>query len=718
MIPDALLDLLTEPQRAAVTHTDGPLLVLAGPGSGKTRVITHRAAYIATTVARPHQVLAVTFTNKAAGEMRDRVLALGVGGRMWVCTFHALCARLLRQYGHVIGVNPNFSIFDDSDSRSLVREAIAACNLHADNWQPAAVQGAISDAKNKMLTPALYAEEAYDFTEKTTARIYAQYQRMLTEQNGCDFDDLLMHVATLLGEHESVRRELSDRFRYLLIDEYQDTNHAQYLIATRLAEAHRNICATGDPDQSIYAWRGADLRNILDFEADYPEAKTIRLEQNFRSTGAILSAAAALIAHNQRRKRKDLWTHGERGPEVRVWRCEDQDHEAAAIAEDIRQYCAAGGQPGDVAVFYRINALSRVLEDELRRAHIPYQIARGVEFYGRKEIKDVLAYLRAIANPADEVAVLRAINTPARGIGKVTIERLRAHAHARKIAIGQAIAEAAAIPELKSAVKKIEPFARLLAGLRDLPPHPVQDIIEALLRQSGIEASLRDLGEMDNEPLANVYELVNAARQYDQENPEGSVSEWLHQISLMSDVDSVELAGGPVTLMTLHAAKGLEFPVVYIIGLEEALLPHRRALHGGEDDLEEERRLCFVGMTRAKQKLTLTNAVYRMVRGITERTVASRFLRELPQDEVEFETFETQRDRSTAHLGRYNEEFPPDELAEFRPGQRVRHEEYGDGDVVALERRGRSIYIRVYFEGHGPRSFAALHAPLVTLECE
>jgi DNA helicase II / ATP-dependent DNA helicase PcrA len=716
MFANDLLVKLTEPQRDAVLHVDGPLLVLAGAGSGKTRVITHRAAYLSATVARPDEVLAITFTNKAAGEMRDRIHALGVGGRMLVCTFHSLCARLLREYGHVIGVKPGYTIFDESDRRALIREATVACDLQTDNWRPSAVEAAISTAKNRMQGPAEFAESATDFTERTMARIYEQYQMLLTAQNGCDFDDLLMHVARLLGEHEAIRKELSSRFRYLLIDEYQDTNHAQYLIASSLASGHRNICATGDPDQSIYAWRGADIQNILDFEADYPEAKVVRLEQNFRSTGAILSAASTLIGHNFRRKHKDLWTQDQQGAAVQAWSCDDERDEAARIAHVIQEYCDAGGQPGDIAIFYRINAMTRVLEDHLRRAHIPYQIARGVEFYGRKEIKDVLAYLRALVNPADDLAVMRALNTPPRGIGKVTIERLRFFGHENGISLGEAVAQAGDIAELKSAAKKIKPFAELLAKLRDLPPRPVRNVVEKALRESGLEAMFRGEDAVDNEQLANVEELVTAARQYDMENPDGSLADWLHQISLVSDVDSVNLSGGAVTLMTLHSAKGLEFPMVFIAGLEEGMLPHRRALRGNEDELEEERRLCFVGMTRARKRLVLTHARFRMVRGLTERTMASRFLSELPNEEIEEKEFRQERDRSTAHLGRLYEGDLPHELSEFTTGRRVRHDEYGDGTILCLEQIGRSIYIQVIFDDYGKRKFALEHAPLAVVE--
>jgi len=638
---------------------------------------------------------------------------------MWACTFHSLCARLLREYGAAVGVQPNFSIFDEADKRAVIRDAISKRKLSTDNWRPRTMEAAISDAKNRMLSPAAYADEARDFTEKTIAGVYETYQALLTEQNACDFDDLLMRVATMLETHDEIRRALSERFRYLLIDEYQDTNHAQYLIASLLASGHSNICVTGDPDQSIYAWRGADIQNILDFEADYPEARVVRLEQNYRSTPAILSAASCLIGHNRMRKTKDLWTENEDGPAVRVWECEDEHDEAERIAADLQAHCDDGGEPGEAAIFYRINAVTRVLEDALRSAQIPYQIARGVEFYNRKEIKDVLAYLKAAVNPADEVATVRAINTPARGIGKVTIGRLKAHASAGGMTLGDAIMRAEGMAELKSARKKIAPFAELMGRMRSMPGSPVQSIIEFALKQSGLEASLAAAGDIDNEPLQNAYELVSAARQYDAENPDGSLAEWLQQISLVSDTDSVELGGGAVTLMTLHAAKGLEFPVVYIVGFEEDLLPHRRAIEGTDGDVEEERRLCFVGMTRAKKRLTMTFAQYRMVRGVTERTLASRFLTELPADEIEYCPLESETERAHAHLGSHNEaDHDGIDTSRFAPGASVAHPEYGEGRVVGLEPRGRSVYVRVRFDGIGVRSFALDYAMDEFVEAE
>jgi len=633
---------------------------------------------------------------------------------MLVCTFHSLCARLLREYAQSVGMLPNFTILDESDRRSILRQVIEDCGLSADNWRPRTIEAYIGDAKNRLQTPAEFAEQAGDFTEKTIARVYDEYQKRLREQNAVDFDDLLVHVATMLRDTPSVTRELNERYRYLLIDEYQDTNHAQYLIATRLAGNHRNICCTGDPDQSIYGWRGADIRNILDFENDYPDAKTVRLEQNYRSTGAILSAASSLISHNEQRKKKKLWTEEEFGAPIRVWECEDEHDEARRIASDIQSYVNEGGQAGDVAIFYRINAVTRVLEEALRMARIPYQIARGVEFYGRKEIKDLMAYLKAISNPADEVSLVRAIGTPSRGIGKVTVEKIRDFARARGMPIGAALEVADSIEGIKAATKKIAPFARFMRRLREMPQTPVQAIIETVLKESGLETVLAAEGTIDNDALQNAYELVSAAKEYDSENPNGSLGEWLHQISLVTDVDSVELSGGAVTLMTLHAAKGLEFSQVYLVGMEENMLPHARAVREGEGDIEEERRLAFVGITRARRCLTLTRARYRMVRGITERTMPSRFLSELPLDEMESVDFEVTRDRSRAHLGRYNADDDVEgiDVGRYMPGSIVRHPDYGEGRVVRLEPRGRSVYVRVRFDGYGERSFALDHASL------
>ena len=715
-MPDIdLFEGLTGPQAEAVGHVDGPLLVVAGAGSGKTRVITRRAANIARSAARADQILAITFTNKAAGEMRERIISLGAGRGMWICTFHSMCARLLREFGDRVGLEANFSIMDQADARSLVKQAIADCDLNVENWPPGKMLERISKAKSSLLTPAQFLETAYDFTTKTVAHIYEAYQTRLAAQNACDFDDLLMHMATMLMQQADVRAMLSDRFRYILIDEYQDTNMAQYQIANRLAEAHRNICATGDPDQSIYAWRGADLQNILDFEKDYPDATVVRLEQNFRSTGAILAGASELISRNDFRRHKALWTDGEVGAPIRVWTCDDERTEARTVARDIRAFIDEGGEAGDIAIFYRVNALSRAAEDALRAEGLPYQIARGVEFYNRKEIKDVLAWLRLISNPADETAFLRAISTPSRGIGKVSLERLKSHAAIQGITMDAAARDAMNVPALKAAARKVADFAKLIESLRQMPDRPVAAVVSAVLSKSGIESSLRAAEDMMNDPLRNVQELVTAAHQYDDDNPEGTLIDWLQQTSLVNDTDSIEAAGGRVTLMTLHAAKGLEFPQVYIIGMEEGLLPHARTQTGEQSELEEERRLAFVGMTRGMYGLTLSHAMYRSVRGITERAVASRFLSELPDDNVERTTIAEERDRSQRHLRQFNE---PQLTADgtYYPGCRVRHELHGVGEVLGVETRLRSRYVRIHFPSVGRLSINLDHATLYILD--
>jgi DNA helicase-2/ATP-dependent DNA helicase PcrA len=714
MDKEALFNDLTEPQASAVRHTAGALLVLAGAGSGKTRVITRRATHIATTVAEPRQVLAITFTNKAALEMRERIEGLDAARGMWICTFHALGARLLREFGSGCGLDARFTILDQADRLSLLRDVIGDCGLRVENWQPRVIDAAISDAKNRMQSPADYGASAADFASKSLARVYEAYQQRLLEQNACDFDDLLMRPAQLMQENAAVRRELGRRFRYLMIDEYQDTNHAQYVLAHQLASEHGNICATGDPDQSIYAWRGADISNILDFERDYPQATVVRLEQNFRSTGAILAAASRLIDHNRERRGKALWTAGPKGPPVRVWECDDERQEAALIAGDIRTRLDDGATGGNMAVFYRVNALSRVLEDALRRERIPYHVARGVEFYSRAEIKNVLAYLRAIVNPRDESAMIRAMGTPSRGIGRKTVDRLRTARTDAGASFGETMEAAAGGRD--AVAKKLGPFVELLSALRGLGARPVAAVVEQTIQRSGIEAMLKGAGEVDNEPLENVFELVNAARQYDEDFPEGNLTEWLQQISLISDADSIAEQGGPVTLMTLHTAKGLEYPHVFIVGLDEGLLPHERSIRGSAGEIEEERRLCFVGMTRAKESLTLTHARHRMVRGVTQRTMASRFLAELPQDEIEKASHCLSSDRSTGHLGRRGADELPAVMPDYYPGQRVRHEEYGEGQVVGFDSRGRSSYVRICFVEHGERAFATDHVTLYVMD--
>jgi len=706
MKPDDLLADLTPPQREAVTHRDGPLLVLAGAGSGKTRVITRRAAWLAMTATKPRHVLAITFTNKAADEMRARIRELGIGQQMLVCTFHALCARLLRMYAGRIGLEAGFSIFDESDRKRLVRLALERCGLSEANWSPGRVQSAISRAKNAMKTPEEFAAQAGDFAERTIARVYQAYEQLLAEQHALDFDDLLARTARALQDDAALRDELEDRFRYILIDEYQDTNRAQYLIARALSRNRQNICATGDPDQSIYAWRGADIHNILDFEQDYPHAKVVRLEQNYRSTKRILAAAAALVAVNTRRKPKQLWTHNAEGSRVRVIECADADDEAHQIVETIGRLQQQGYSLGDMAVFYRINALTRVLEQALTRAGLPYQIARGVEFYSRKEIKDVLAYLRVVINPADEVSLLRIINTPARGIGKGTIDRLRSHARQTGRSLLEIVQHVEDVPGLGRTAKQVRAFADLIGSLAPVARSKAREGLEHVLAATGLGELLRQEAEAGSEAAENVAELVTAAAEYDERNPDGTLAQWLDQVSLVSDVDTLDESAGAVNLMTLHAAKGLEFPVVFIMGLEDGLLPHHRYRDDGEQ-LEEERRLCFVGMTRAKEHLTLTWARSRSFRGISHRSVRSPFLEELPEDQLE-----QVRSPAAQEIHDHAERRRSQGSEVWQVGQLVRHASFGLGRLVWIQRGVGLTRAQVRFNTCGDKTLILEYAGL------
>lgn len=717
MSPERLLEGLTQPQREAVMHRDGPLLVLAGPGSGKTRVITHRAAYLACTATGPEHILTITFTNKAAGEMAERMAGLGLGRGVTCCTFHAFCARLLRIYHEQAGLGANFSIYDDGDQMGAMREALARLDLSSENFTPGAVLGAISRAKNEMCTPAEFRAQRQGWQDRKVADIFDTYQKVLTEQNAVDFDDLLVKAAMLLGEHPELRERLEDRYRYVLVDEYQDTNRAQYLIARGLCLERGNLCVTGDPDQSIYAWRGADIGNILAFEEDFPAARVVRLEENYRSTPQILGAAGVLIAHNRRRKVKALLTTKGDGSPVRVVECEDERAEAAYIASQIVQHAERGGSYRDVAVFYRVNALTRSLEGALLDARVPYQIARGVAFYQRKEIKDVLAYLRLAANPQDLAAFKRIINVPARGLGKVTVERVLARVHETGRPVLQVLADPDSIPGAKKAGAALRSFAGLMSGIRRAAEGPsVKDAVEYVTRHSGLIATWD--GDSGNDALENVNELINAAAEYDRQHVEGgSVTGWLEQVSLVSDVDAIEEGAGAVTLMTLHAAKGLEFDVVFVAGVEHGLLPHER---GNKElaDVEEERRLLFVGMTRARRELTLSCARWRAVKGRFERRTTSLFLTELPREGVERTTLNAEG--TGADGGPREVVMPPEavEYASWRKGQLVRHTEYGLGRVQWIQPRTGGLYAGVAFNDCGQKTLALKHAPLELVDTD
>ena len=620
-----IFDKLTESQKKAVFHRDGPLLVLAGPGSGKTRVITYRIAALIEDRIPPHSICAITFTNKAAEEMRNRCNSLlSFQNNTHISTFHSLCVRILRQYGQKMGLNPNFSIFDAADQAKCMKQAVVDCQLDTANFSPARMLEAVSALKNKLIDADSFKQQADDFFNKKLSKIYARYQQILSESNALDFDDLLVKAAFLLRDFPDVREEIGNRFRYLLIDEYQDTNHAQYQIARYIVSSHNNICATGDPDQSIYRWRGADIRNILAFEQDWPDAAVVKLEENFRSTPNILEPADRLIAHNYHRKQKTLIPTKQRSKDIIIEAYEDEIDEAMNVAERIKELVKRGLSPRNIAVFYRINSMSRPLEEAFIKNKIPYQIVRGVEFYNRKEIRDMLGYLKVLVNPADEVALLRIINTPARGIGKTTIDKVRNYAAKHRIMLYEAFRDAEKIEELSKATKaKISVFIKLLESLKKDIDGPVAPVVERIFKESGLSADIKE-----EEALDNIEELISAAAVYDKQADSPSLLDYLQQVSLFSDVDSYNGNADCVALMTLHCAKGLEFDVVFIIGLEEGLLPHEKSSKDDED-IEEERRLFFVGITRAREELYISLSQYRTIRGQMLRTIPSQFLYEL-----------------------------------------------------------------------------------------
>jgi DNA helicase II / ATP-dependent DNA helicase PcrA len=732
---ETLLEDLTDSQKQAVTHVDGPLLIIAGAGSGKTRVITRRVAFLISLGIPPASILAITFTNKAAGEMKDRIAKaverpmrdFGRLDQTWptICTFHSLCLRILRHYASQIGLPANFSIFDSGDQNRLIKEALKQLQIAATDFPPAAIHAAISKAKNLLQTPEAFAQANGDFRSRIAVRVYTKYQELLKQNNALDFDDLLMQTTQTLRDYPNVLKELQDRFAYILIDEYQDTNHVQYILAHALAQRHKNICVVGDPDQSIYAWRGADIQNILDFEKDYPDAKVVKLEQNYRSTKTILHLASTLIGNNAQRRDKKLWTENAAGEKAKVFYAADEYDEANIVAAQLKELAEKHNyQWSQMAIFYRMNSLSRVMEDALRKENVPYVMARGVEFYNRKEIKDTLAYLRVIANPTDEMSLERIVNVPTRGIGDTSVKQMKAFAVASGISLWQAMERAGEVTGLSSrAVNACRSFVELVASWRslaarkpggDLEPGqegPVQNLMEDVVRRSGLEAFYRKEGGDEQEERSNIDQLITSAAEFDHENATATLDEYLSMISLVSDVDHLKGNGGAITMMTLHAAKGLEFPVVAMIGLEEGCLPHARA-RDDQEQLEEERRLCFVGITRAEERLILTKSSYRTIRGLRERTVPSQFLTELPQDSLEI------TDRSGQSPSGWRSDLPSRTFedsrptSEFRQGQMVRHPTFGIGRIAEMSDAGQHTRAVVQFNQAGRKTLILQYARL------
>lgn len=724
MLPDLLSDLTPE-QQAAATHLEGPLLIVAGAGSGKTRVITRRVAWLLQHGVRAHQILAITFTNKAAGEMRRRIEALVPQGRIWVSTFHSLGARLMRQHADRVDLDTNFTIYDQDDRVKVVKAVLGAANIDAVRFTPDRLSAAISKAKNQLLTPDAYERTASDFFTTTVAGVYHGYERRLRDANAVDFDDLLLKPALAMRHDEELRATLDARFRFLLIDEYQDTNAAQYEIARRLSIDFPNICVVGDPDQSIYKWRGADIRNILDFERDFPNARVITLDRNYRSTKSILAAADAVIAHNKQRKPKTLVTENPVGEPVRVMTHDSGLDEADWAVAQIKAAHDSIGRPfRDFAVFLRVNALSRTLESAFVKHGVPYQIVRGLAFYERKENRDILAYLRLLVNPRDDLSFERAVSEPSRGVGDTSLRYLREYAEARQLSMLAACSQLSMIPSIRGkAATGLRGFHALMLELSRLRDDPPDEVIRRVLDQSGYRKMLQEsTDEDDQDRLANIEELITAAKQFAAEDSSRTIGDFLEQITLASDVDGWDESADRVSVMTLHAAKGLEFPVVAILALEQGLLPHERSLPTPED-LEEERRLCYVGMTRAKEELFLSHARMRDFRGRTLYAVPSMFLDELPTEGIEHDdrshTFASVIAMSSPRTPAADDfgqaETPRVDSNGLSVGAIVDHASYGRGKILDLSGQGALRRARIRFARHGERVFVIEKAKLTVV---
>jgi DNA helicase-2/ATP-dependent DNA helicase PcrA len=708
--PEQYLADLNPAQREAVLTTEGPLLVVAGAGSGKTRVLTYRVAHLLNACGvKPNELLAITFTNKAAGEMRERLENLlgPVARAIWILTFHAACGRMLRREAPRLGYRSNFTIYDSADQVRLTKQVLEELEKDPKRFVPRGIHSQISTAKNQLVTPAEYAERVASFYDQTVAEAYDLYQRRLFASNAVDFDDLLMLTVQVLERFPEARERWQKAFRYVLVDEYQDTNHAQYRLLQLLAEKHRNVCAVGDPDQSIYAFRGADIRNILEFERDFGETKTVALEQNYRSTNTILQAANAVIEHNRERKPKNLWSELGEGEPVRVLEVEDEHAEARFVAAEIAALVEEGFGGSEIAVFYRTNAQSRVLEDVLVRQGVAYQVIGGPRFYERAEVKDVIAYLQAIDNPYDAVSLQRIANRPRRGIGDASLARLQAHADAYGISLWEALGQAEEAGISAAPRKAVQQFHGLLqslmAGALDME---VPEVIERVLERSGYLDALRAERTIEAQGrIENLQELVGVAQEYQHTAEEPSLSGFLQEISLYSDQDALRGEQSLVTLMTLHNAKGLEFRAVFMIGMEEGIVPHARSIE--EQGLEEERRLAYVGMTRAEERLVLTHASARSLWGSRSYNLASRFLDELPDSHVERSRL---KPASWSGYGSPTGVAPRSDAPSLSTGDSVRHGTLGEGVVTAIE-RGGLVTVRFASDG-SERRLMLDYAPL------
>ncbi|MCX5633981.1 MAG: UvrD-helicase domain-containing protein [Phycisphaerae bacterium] len=714
---------LTESQQRAVWHKDGPLLVIAGPGSGKTRVITNRLAALINQGVTPSGICAITFTNKAAEEMRNRVFAMNVGGTAHISTFHSLCVKILRQFAQAADISPDFSIYNETDQKNCVKEAVKAADLDTKNFPPARILEAISRLKNNLQDAADFqAAGIGDYFSQCLSKIYRNYQKILKQNNALDFDDLLLKTAFLLRDFQDIRRQLNEKFRYLMVDEYQDTNHAQYQIARGLSLEHGNICVTGDPDQSIYGWRGADIGNILAFEKDWPNATVIKLEENFRSMPEILDVADKLIIANKSRKLKKLLPVKSAGGEIVVRCLDDEQDEAAFVGAFLRQLLDSGENASQTAVFYRVNSMSRAIEEALIENRIPYQVVRGVEFYNRREIRDILAYLRIIMNSADEQALLRIINTPARGIGDTTIGRISTYAASKGISLYEAIRKCDALDSIPAGTKaKLKKFLNTIEGFKKDVAGPVAVLMDKVFKTSGLYESLKtEIAEEDYSkasPLDNVAELISAAGKFDQQQGGGLV-DFMQHIALFSDTDTYDSQSGKVSLMTMHCAKGLEFDNVFIIGLEQGILPHERSM-GIASEIEEERRLFFVGITRAKKRLCITLSRHRTIYGRTSMTIASQFLFEAglqPQSSTVPQKESEDKGDDSVYYERDYSQVSPDSSQTFAIGRLVSHKKFGLGRVKEFHNLGDNSIIVIQFKSGQVKPLMLKYADLSIIE--
>jgi len=725
---NSLLTGLNKEQQQAVQHTEGPLLILAGAGSGKTKVLTVRVAYLLAQGVNPYEILAITFTNKAAKEMKSRVEGLvgDVANRIWLSTFHSFCAKFLRfEIDSFLGYNSNFTIYDTSDSQAVIKAALKALNLDDKYYPVGAMIAAISDAKNKLLFASDFRKQARDFYQQKVADVYEYYERELRKNNALDFDDLLLVAVKLLQSNATVLDKYSHRFRYVMIDEYQDTNHAQYLLAKLLASHWKNIAVVGDADQSIYAWRGADIQNILDFEKDYPNCTSIKLEQNYRSTKIILDAANAVIDNNEGRPEKNLWTDKIEGAKIQHFTAQSEHEEAAFIGDTIAKKHDIHDVPyGDMAILYRTNAQSRVLEEALIKRALPYTMVGGTKFYDRKEIKDVLAYLRVLYNPFDDLSLLRIINVPKRSIGATTVAKLQDYAREKGTSLFMTLTQLHLIDSIKGKTKeKLEEFGILIFTLvSEMEDKTVLDILESILDRTGYLAQLEESTDPQDQARAeNIGELLSVAKDFQDTNPSGTVEDFLEQVALVNDVDSFEQEEAKVTLMTLHAAKGLEFPIVFLCGLEEGLFPHSRTLMNPEE-IEEERRLAYVGITRAEKEIYISNATTRTVFGRTSSYLPSRFIDEIPEELVDgLRAKRKVPDDIKRHVPQHmsvtsrpvTKPIVRNEvIADWKVGDTAIHSKWGNGKVINVTGEGAGMKLTIEFPTQGVRVVMAKFAPV------